>query len=159
MRLTTILVSLACALGLSNAAVLPFPSFGPPPNATIVECGDDTDLLKMDYYSLEPNPPQKGQNLTIEATATLSEDVVEGAKIFLVVKVGVIKLLTKELDFCEESVKVDKPCPLVAGPQSLSHTVELPKEIPPGKYVVNIKVKNPDDKQVTCLVATAVFGL
>jgi len=50
-------------------------------------------------------------------------------------RVGVIKLLTKELDFCEESVKVDKPCPLLAGEQTLQHSVELPKEIPPVRNI------------------------
>ncbi|GJJ75634.1 hypothetical protein EMPS_07992 [Entomortierella parvispora] len=155
MRLTTVLLSLACVLGVATA----MPFLPPPANATVVECGDDTDLLKIDYVNLDPNPPQKGQVLNIDAKAFLKENVVEGAKIFLTVKVGVIKLLTKELDFCEESVKVDKPCPLLAGEQTLKHSVELPKEIPPGKYLVNVKVKNPDEKQVTCLVATAVFTL
>lgn len=46
-------------------------------------------------------------------------------------RLGLIKLLTKELDFCEESAKIDKPCPLKAGDQYLYHEVELPKEIPP----------------------------
>lgn len=46
-------------------------------------------------------------------------------------RLGLIKLLTKELDFCEESAKIDKPCPLKAGHQFLNHEVELPKEIPP----------------------------
>ncbi|KAG9320859.1 hypothetical protein KVV02_000053 [Mortierella alpina] len=74
-------------------------------------------------------------------------------------RLGVIKLLTRELDFCKESATINKTCPLVAGEQSLYHSVELPKEIPPGKYLVNIKVVNPDDKQVTCLVARAQFGI
>lgn len=82
MRLTTVLVSLACVLGLASA----FPYFAPPPAATVVECGDSTDLLKLESVVLDPNPPQKGQNLTIDAKAYLSEDVVEGAKIYLVVK-------------------------------------------------------------------------
>ena len=82
MRLTTVLLSLACVLGLTTA----MPFFAPAPNATIVECGDETDLLKIDYVDLSPNPPQKGQTLNIDAKAFLSGDVVEGAKIFLVVK-------------------------------------------------------------------------
>ncbi|KAF9110547.1 Phosphatidylglycerol/phosphatidylinositol transfer protein, partial [Mortierella sp. AM989] len=77
---------------------------------------------------------------------------------------GLIKLLSKKLDFCEESAKVNKPCPLAAGEQFLYHSVDLPKEIPPGKYVVNVKVKNPpsgadEGKEVTCLIAKAQFGV
>ncbi|KAG0284655.1 Phosphatidylglycerol/phosphatidylinositol transfer protein [Linnemannia gamsii] len=161
MRLSSVVLTLACAFGLTSAASINNPfSFNPAP-ATITTCpgGDDTDLLTIDYVNINPNPPLKGEILTIDAKGTLADDVVEGAKIFLVVKLGLIKLLTKELDFCEESAKIDKPCPLKAGDQYLYHEVELPKEIPPGKYIVNVKVKNPDEKQVTCLVATAFFGI
>ncbi|KAF9562715.1 Phosphatidylglycerol/phosphatidylinositol transfer protein [Mortierella alpina] len=156
MRLSTVIVSLACAFGL--VAAFPFNGFVADP-ATIEECGDEDDLLQMHNYTLTPNPPEKGKNLTIEAYGSLSEDVVEGATIHLTVKLGLIKLLTTKLDFCEESAKINKNCPLEAGEQSLYHSVELPKEIPPGKYVVNIKVLNPDEKQVTCLIAKAQFGI
>ncbi|KAF9094884.1 Phosphatidylglycerol/phosphatidylinositol transfer protein [Mortierella sp. GBA35] len=159
MRLTSAIVSLACAFGLVSAASINNPFNFVPAPATIEECGPETDLLKIEYVNLNPNPPLKGEVLSIDAKGHLSEDVVEGAKIFLIVKVGLIKLLTKELDFCEESVKIDKPCPLKAGEQYLKHDVELPKEIPPGKYFVNVKVRNPDDKQVTCLNARAQFGI
>ncbi|KAG0333502.1 Phosphatidylglycerol/phosphatidylinositol transfer protein, partial [Podila humilis] len=72
---------------------------------------------------------------------------------------GLIKLLQKEFDFCEESQKVDKPCPLAAGDQYLQHTVELPKEIPPGRYNVHILVYNYDDEPITCLDAKAEFKI
>ncbi|KAK3826209.1 MAG: phosphatidylinositol transfer protein [Linnemannia gamsii] len=159
MRLTSAVVSLACAFGLANAASINNPFNFVPAPATVEECGPESDLLKIEYVNLNPNPPLKGEVLVIDAKGFLQEDVVEGAKIFLVVKLGLIKLLTKELDFCEESVKINKPCPLKAGDQVLYHEVELPKEIPPGKYFVNVKVKNPDEKQVTCLNARAQFGI
>ncbi|KAG0312597.1 Phosphatidylglycerol/phosphatidylinositol transfer protein [Linnemannia gamsii] len=159
MRLSSVIVSLACAFGLASAASINNPFHFAPAPATVEECGDGTDLLKVEYININPNPPLKGQVLTIDAKGFLAEDVVQGARINLVVKVGLIKLLTKELDFCEESVKVNKPCPLEAGDQYFYHEVELPKEIPPGKYFVNIKVKNPDEKQVTCLNARANFGI
>ncbi|KAF9184689.1 Phosphatidylglycerol/phosphatidylinositol transfer protein [Haplosporangium sp. Z 767] len=159
MRLTSAIVSLACAFSLASAASLPFSSYVPPP-ATIEECGDpETDLLKIDYVNLNPNPPIKGEVLQIDAKGYLSEDIVEGAVINIIVKLGLVKLLVKQFDFCEESVKVNKPCPLLAGDQYLNHSVELPKEIPPGKYFVNIKVVNPDKKEVTCLNARATFGI
>ncbi|KAF9932135.1 Phosphatidylglycerol/phosphatidylinositol transfer protein [Linnemannia zychae] len=159
MRLSSVVVSLACAFGLANAASINLPFNFVPAPATIEECGPETDLLKIEYVNLNPNPPLKGETLVIDAKGHLSEPVVEGAKISLLVKVGLIKLLTKELDFCEESAKIDKPCPLEAGDHYLYHEVDLPKEIPPGKYVVNVKVKNPDEKQVTCLIAKAQFGI
>ncbi|KAF8943869.1 Phosphatidylglycerol/phosphatidylinositol transfer protein [Haplosporangium gracile] len=159
MRLSSVVVSLVCAFGLTSAASINNPfSFVPDP-ATIDECGTETDLLKLVSYQLNPNPPLKGEVLVIDAEGFLKEDVVQGAVINLIVKIGLIKLLTKKLDFCEESAKIDKPCPLKAGEQFLHHEVELPKDIPPGKYFVNVKVRNPDDKQVTCLNARANFGI
>ncbi|KAF9433802.1 Phosphatidylglycerol/phosphatidylinositol transfer protein [Entomortierella beljakovae] len=157
MRLSTAIFSLACALCFSSAGVKAYPFNFVPANATIEECGPDTDLLKIEYVNLSPNPPEKGKVLTIDAKGLLSGPIVEGAVIDVVAKVGVIKLLTKKFDFCEESVKVDKPCPVASGEQYLQHSVELPKEIPPGKYVVNIQVHNPDGQQVTCLLVKAQF--
>jgi hypothetical protein len=86
MRLTSVIVSLACAFGLANAASINNPFTFVPAPATIDECGDDTDLLKIEYVNLNPNPPLKGEILTIDAKGHLDEDVVEGAKIFLLVK-------------------------------------------------------------------------
>ncbi|KAG0248559.1 Phosphatidylglycerol/phosphatidylinositol transfer protein [Mortierella polycephala] len=159
MRLTSAFISLACAFSLASAAILPFSNYAIPP-ATIEECGDpETDLLKIDYVTLNPNPPLKGEVLQIDAKGYLSEDIVEGAVIKIIVKLGLIKLLVKQFDFCEESIKVNKTCPVLAGDQYLNHSVELPKEIPPGKYFVNIRVFNPDEKEVTCLNARATFGI
>ncbi|KAG0197467.1 Phosphatidylglycerol/phosphatidylinositol transfer protein [Mortierella sp. GBA30] len=160
MRLSTAIISLACAFGLASALSLPFDFAGPLP-ATIEPCPNPTEpyLLNITYLDISPNPPKRGETLTIDAKGILYEDIVEGANINVVVKAGLIKLLTKDFDFCKESINVNKTCPVLAGEQSLNHSVELPKEIPPGKYTVNIKVTNPDKKLVTCLIAKAHFVL
>ncbi|KAF9426050.1 Phosphatidylglycerol/phosphatidylinositol transfer protein [Podila epigama] len=164
MHLSTVICTLALGLvatthALPNPLTGFFGDSGPQQTDSIWSCGTTDDLLQIDYININPDPPAKGQNLTIDAHGILAKDVVEGATIDLVVKVGLIKLLQKKLDFCEEAAKIDKNCPLLAGDQYLQHTVELPKEIPPGKYTVNVKVKNPDGEQVTCLNAQAVFKI
>ncbi|KAG0297280.1 Phosphatidylglycerol/phosphatidylinositol transfer protein, partial [Dissophora globulifera] len=122
MRVSTALFTLACALGLASAGVINLPfNFAPAP-ATIEECGPDTDLLKIEYVNLNPNPPLRGTDLTIDAKGFLSSPILQGATVDVVVKVGVVKLLTKTFDFCEESVKIDKECPIAAGEQTLQHT-------------------------------------
>jgi hypothetical protein len=52
----------------------------------------------------------------------------------VVVKLGLIKLLTKEFDICEEAEKADLDikCPVQPGDYTLTHTVAIPKEAPPG---------------------------
>ncbi|KAF9998689.1 Phosphatidylglycerol/phosphatidylinositol transfer protein [Modicella reniformis] len=167
MRVSTAIISLVCALGFTNATPAEYPFQFPITPATVVECPPTTNpvLLKVEYVNIDPNPPRKGQPLTIDGGGYLQEDIVEGAEIEVVVKLGLIKLLTKRFNFCEESVKVGKPCPIVAGKQSLKTSVDLPREIPPGKFTANIKVTNPKKSEsepgkiVTCLIAKAQFGL
>ncbi|KAF8936971.1 hypothetical protein BGZ58_003446, partial [Dissophora ornata] len=85
MRLSTAIFSLACALGLASAAVINYPfNFAPQP-ATIEECGPPTDLLKIEYVNLSPNPPLKGETLYIDAKGLLSDDIVDGATIDIIV--------------------------------------------------------------------------
>lgn len=67
------------------------------------------------------------------------------------VKLGLIKLIHKQFDVCEEACvssfalltsesdtarrrksDVDIQCPVAKGPYNVSQTVALPKEIPPG---------------------------
>ena len=77
----------------------------------------------------------------------------EGAYADVTVKLGLIKVLHKEVDLCEEayvlylilrcgsligtlfsrSAEVDISCPVEPGTYKVKHTVELPSQIPPGK--------------------------
>jgi hypothetical protein len=98
---------------------------------TISDCSNGNDILQIKYIHLSPDPPLKGKQLKIDAAGYLREQVGQGSYIDVTVKLGLIKLLQKRFDLCEESQKVNKPCPLEAGDQQLSTTVDLPKEIPP----------------------------
>lgn len=53
----------------------------------------------------------------------------------MVVKLGLIKLLTRRFDVCEEAKKNDAQvqCPVAPGPYEIEQTVALPREIPPGE--------------------------
>lgn len=53
---------------------------------------------------------------------------------------------------------MDLECPIKKGETELTKKVELPKQIPPGKYTVLADVKTKDDKAVTCLTATVQFS-
>ncbi|CAG8445430.1 6585_t:CDS:2 [Scutellospora calospora] len=124
---------------------------------SIQDCGKPEDILHITYLDIAPDPPQRGQELSIDAAGYLTETVVEGSYIELTVKMGLIRLLQKKLDLCEQVEKVNKECPLEKGEQTLQHTVELPKEIPPGKYTVDVHVYTPDRRPIACLKATAFF--
>ncbi|KAG2184749.1 hypothetical protein INT43_000662 [Umbelopsis isabellina] len=53
----------------------------------ITNCGDNKDILtSIEHINLSPDPPVKGQNLDIDFKGTLSEEVVNGSTINLIVK-------------------------------------------------------------------------
>jgi len=125
----------------------------------LVFCSDPpTDILEIDSVDLSPNPPQAGQTLDIKASGILKENVEEGAKIHLQVKYGLITLINQEANLCDQVKNVDLECPLEKGPLELTKSVELPKQIPPGKYHVMADVFTKDGDKITCLSADVVFG-
>jgi len=126
---------------------------------TIEDCGSEDDILQIEYINISPDPPLKGKELAIDAAGYLKETVGEGSYIVLTVKYGIIKILGKTMDLCEQTQKVDKSCPLEEGKQTLVTTVELPKEIPPGTFFVDAFVYTPDNRRIACLKAKASFGL
>ncbi|KAK0718139.1 ML domain-containing protein [Lasiosphaeria miniovina] len=116
------------------------------------------DLITIDSVILTPNPPEAGQTLVIEATGTVKETIEEGAYVNLQVKYGYIRLINTQADLCTEIKNVDLECPIEKGKISIIKTVELPKEIPPGKYVVDADVYTADDERITCLTAKVDFA-
>src|SRR5579862_9381801 len=89
------------------------------------------DLIEITNIDINPNPPQAGQNLTIDAVGILRVDLEEGAYAQFEVKYGFIKLLTGTADICEKALEVDLECPLRKGEIRVQKTVELPSRIPP----------------------------
>lgn len=79
--------------------------------------------------TLNPDPPQKGQTLTIDFKGKLKEEVPEGTSVLVQVKYGVVQLIKKEFDFCEQVKNVDEECPIPAGDLVFTKQVDLPKEI------------------------------
>ena len=42
-------------------------------------------------------------------------------------------------------------CPVEPGDYAITQTVELPKEIPPAKFLVNVNAYTKDDEDMLCL--------
>ncbi|KAF7549219.1 hypothetical protein G7Z17_g6529 [Cylindrodendrum hubeiense] len=121
--------------------------------------GDHTaDLITIDRVDLLPNPPQAGKDLVIKAKGTVKQRIEEGAYVLLTVKYGLIRLISTKADLCEQIGNVDLECPVEAGDLEIIKTVELPNEIPPGKYSVLADVFSAEDVQITCLSANVVFS-
>ncbi|KAI2469368.1 phosphatidylinositol/phosphatidylglycerol transfer protein [Annulohypoxylon bovei var. microspora] len=118
-----------------------------------------SDIIKIESVDLSPNPPETGSELVIQATGTVYEPITEGATVNLVVKYGLIRLISTTASLCEQIENVDLKCPIEKGPLSITKSVEIPKEVPPGTYNVYAEVVNADGTTpVTCLQATVKFG-
>ena len=99
----------------------------------------------------------RGATLSIAAKGTLNEDIEEGAKVHLQVKYGLITLINQEAQLCDYVKEVDQECPLKKGDLELGKSVNIPNEVPPGKYTVLADVFTRDGDKITCLTATVSF--
>ncbi|CUM52408.1 Phosphatidylglycerol/phosphatidylinositol transfer protein [Debaryomyces fabryi] len=129
-----------------------------PGDSPIVQCeASEPQLLNLQSVVIDPNPPLRGQNLTFVAKGVLSQDIEEGAYVEVDVRYGFIKLLHQTFDLCEEITKIDMECPISKGQQVIEKRVEIPAEVPPGKYIVNARAYTKDDIFITCLSAMVEF--
>ncbi|RAK99196.1 ML domain-containing protein [Aspergillus ibericus CBS 121593] len=120
-------------------------------------CSDPSSyILQIEKVDLSPNPPLPGHTLTISAKGTFNERVEKGAYVLLEVKYGLITLVRQKADLCDQIVNVDLECPLEKGEMTLTKQVDLPSQIPPGRYKVHADVYTADDRRITCLDAPNV---
>lgn len=98
-----------------------------------------------------------GKTLTITAKGTLNTTVKDGAYINLQVKYGLITIIKQTADLCDTVKKADLKCPIDDGETKITKEVDLPKQIPPGKYSVIADAYTKDDEKITCLTATVEF--
>ncbi|EGV62792.1 hypothetical protein CANTEDRAFT_115597 [Yamadazyma tenuis ATCC 10573] len=111
-----------------------------PGDSPLVQCDvTEAQLLNLQSVILEPNPPLRGENLTIIAKGYLDIDIEDGAYVEVDVRYGFIKLLHQTFDICEEISAVDLECPIAAGQHIIIKEVEIPSEVPPGKYIVTAR--------------------
>ncbi|AOA60375.1 Protein with similarity to the human NPC2/He1 [Komagataella phaffii CBS 7435] len=130
-----------------------------PGDSPIANCDvSQKQLLTLKEVDLSPNPPQRGVNLTITAIGDLDVAVTEGAYVEIDVTYGYIKLIHQTFDICSEIQNVDLECPLDKGHYELTKEVEIPQQVPPGKYTVFARAFTADDKFITCLTGSVEFG-
>ncbi|KAK9491938.1 ML domain-containing protein [Lipomyces doorenjongii] len=142
------------AVSLLAAPTRPVPGQSP-----VAICDlDASQVLDIKYLNIDPNPPLKGAELYIEGEGYLAEQINEGSFVEVEVRYGFIRLVKETIDLCEQLENADRPCPLEQGTIKFSKTVELPNEIPPGKYNVVARAYKEDYQLITCLTASVEFA-
>ncbi|GFP53532.1 hypothetical protein ACSS6W_001077 [Trichoderma asperelloides] len=158
--LSACLAAPATALAIWGDSAHAFDSNLKVPGENPIEfCNADRDdnLIVIDKVDLAPNPPKAGKPLLITASGEVKQTVETGAYVKLVVKYGLIQLLSTTADLCEQLDNVDLSCPLEPGNMTITKSVDLPTAIPPGTYSVLADVYSNDDLPITCLKATVNF--
>ncbi|KAK7007794.1 ML domain-containing protein [Favolaschia claudopus] len=122
-------------------------------------CGEPTDLIQLKSLQVTPDPPQPGKSLTITVEGEARETIEDGAYVDVTVKVGRIKILQREFDICEEALKANASvtCPVEKGEYTVTQTVELPREIPPAPFTVEVRGYTVEDDPLVCLDIVADF--
>ncbi|KAJ7925877.1 ML domain-containing protein [Mycena leptocephala] len=118
-----------------------------------VDCGLPSNPLQIDSIELSPDPPLPGQDLTVTVKGLVTDIIEEGASADVTVKLGLIKLLQKTFDVCEEArnANANVSCPVEPGPYTVVQTVALPKEIPKAKFVVLVRGFTVAEEDMLCL--------
>lgn len=170
MRISSLAALLSVGLGPAVAAAFSLGSQSSaanddslkiPGDSPLSLCADKDhshDTVTITRVDLAPNPPKPGKVLNIKAVGAVKETIEEGAYVMLRVKYGLITLIKQTADLCEQVGNVDLKCPIEPGVLDLTKEVELPNEIPPGKYTVFADVYNADDTPITCLTASVVMS-
>ncbi|CAE6412853.1 unnamed protein product [Rhizoctonia solani] len=125
------------------------------------DCGSPSDLAHIKAIEVTPDPPKPGQDLTVKLIATSDKEITEGAYADVTVKLGLIKLLKKQFDICEEarSANATIQCPVEKGEHTVVQTVALPKEIPRAKFTVDVMAYTSDEEDLACVKLNVDFML
>ncbi|KAF9015274.1 ML domain-containing protein [Cyathus striatus] len=117
------------------------------------DCGVESDLVQIDSISVTPDPPKPGQDMTVTVVGSTSVEIEYGAIADVTVKMGLIKLLKKTFDICDEArnANASVQCPVQPGKYTVEQTVSLPKEIPPAKFIVDVQGYTADEENLLCL--------
>ncbi|KAJ2914859.1 hypothetical protein MD484_g5551, partial [Candolleomyces efflorescens] len=123
------------------------------------DCGDPSWPVQIESIQVSPDPPQPGQDLTVTVKAQVLERIEEGASADVTVKLGLVKLLEKTFDVCDEARNANATvqCPVEVGPYVVEQTVALPKEIPRAKFVVDVNGYTADEDEMLCLKLSVDF--
>ena len=113
-------------------------------------CGSSSDIATIVKLTVSPDPPQKGQNMTVTAAINLSEEVT-GGNVKVYVKFGFLPVHDKTLDLCNVLKEVGEICPIQAGTATKTMTLEIPSAVPGGLYTGSIKAVNQSGDEILCI--------
>ncbi|KAG8168404.1 hypothetical protein KVR01_001153 [Diaporthe batatas] len=170
MKLKTVLLIFSAAIASSSPAIVPNsggnvgdssieevrmlpPGSDIPGQNTLNLCkGEHShDAVVIDQVDFIPNPPKKGQSLTVAAAGTVTEAIVPGAVVEVKVHFIGSQIYHHKFDICDELGRLGHKCPLESGQYHFNKTFDVPKKVPHGTYQLWAGAKLPNGHAITCI--------
>jgi hypothetical protein len=123
-------------------------------------CGTPDDVFQVYSLKITPDPPKRSQNLRVQVTGYLAEELTTGSMNYTV-KFGVIPIVQDTMELCE-ALKMEPKlpqCPLHGGEWDVTHEVEMPREIPFGTYTIRSTASTSDGRQIYCVEGSTTIGI
>lgn len=125
-------------------------------------CSSPGALFHLESLDLSPDPPQRSSPLTVHVRGLLKERI-ESGWLNLSASFGGLQLVKRTEDGCSLLAKEGgslPQCPIEAGEIDVTHTVQLPWHVPPGRYLIDVNVETKDDhREVLCLKLDVAIDL
>ncbi|MEV7023445.1 ML domain-containing protein [Kitasatospora sp. NPDC093558] len=125
--------------------------------------GSPGDALDIKSITVTPDPPKPGSTVTVRFDAAAMEKIEDGAYFDVVIKLGLVKLITRRYDiFAElrgggaEGLKLscdtsNGKSPIPKGNAVLTAVIDLPNEVPRAKFKVEVRAYTVDEGDLAAL--------
>ena len=118
-------------------------------------CSGENSVFDIKATMLTPDPPIKGQNLTLSVAGDMNAPLQQGAYLTANVKYGVVKLPAVNIGLCEN---LKDGCPIGARDNALVEFVfSIPGWTPSGTYDITADMFQKDGTAIACLQSVIVL--
>jgi hypothetical protein len=134
---------------------------------TVENLGNSDDIFAIESITVSPEEPTPPCELQVVLTGTTNAAIKEGAYIQVVIKLGLIKIMSKQYDMFEElrrstiegavdaTINVDGwkegDTSIDAGKLTMTLTAQLPKDTPRAKFKADLSFWNDDEADIAFL--------
>nr|XP_043609385.1 putative phosphatidylglycerol/phosphatidylinositol transfer protein DDB_G0278295 [Erigeron canadensis] len=101
--------------------------------------------VKVSGVEINPYPMQRGVETTFTISAS-TETPISGGSLDIDVSYYFFGVYSETSDLCSKT-----DCPVASGEFAISHTQSLPGVTPPGSYSLTMKLKDGNNKELTCI--------
>ncbi|PWA72165.1 MD-2-related lipid recognition domain-containing protein / ML domain-containing protein [Artemisia annua] len=108
--------------------------------------------IKVSGVEINPYPIQRDVETTFTISAS-TETPISGGSLVIDVSYYWFGVYSETSDLCDKT-----SCPVTTGDFDISHSQSLPGVTPPGSYTLTMKIKDGNNKELTCITFDFSIG-